>query len=216
MKIGVLGLHGRMGKMVAVCLQELRWDILELSFDKNILAKQLAQVDGVIEFSSPDAVDMLLDVATIPCVLASTGISDALKEKIINKSKVFPVFYSANYAIGLNKLLFFLKKMQLDGSQAEIFETHHVHKKDAPSGTAILLKNELQITAPIISQREGEVFGEHEIHYHLDGESLMFKHEAKTRKIFAIGACEALKFLISKGPGLYSMKDLLEVFGGSS
>lgn len=213
MKVGVLGLKGRMGQIVEKELRSLKWECVELSFDKEILAAQQNNLSGIIEFSSPEALKDLLDEIRVPCVLASTGLSEETRKKILEKSKVVPLFYSSNYSIGLNKLLYLLKNSDLKFTDAEIFETHHIHKKDAPSGTALLLKNELNIEKPIVSFREGEVFGEHEIHHHMLGETLIFKHVAKERNIFAKGAIEALNFLLNKKQGLYSMKDLLLVNG---
>lgn len=213
MKVGVLGIKGRMGQIVQKEISELKWECVELSFDKKILALQQEDLCGIIEFSSPDALKDLLEVIKVPCVLASTGLSEEIREKILEKSKDLPLFYSSNYSMGLNKLLYLLKNSSFKFTDAEIFETHHIHKKDAPSGTALFLKNELNIEKPIISYRVGEVFGEHEIHHHMCGETLIFKHVAKERSIFAKGAIQALNYLINKEPGLYSMKDLLLVNG---
>lgn len=213
MKVGVLGIKGRMGQIVQKELNEFKWECVELSFDKKTLAAQQEDLNGIIEFSSPEALKDLLEVIKVPCVIASTGLSDEVKMKILDKSKTLPLFYSSNYSIGLNKLLYLLKNSDLKFTDAEIFETHHIHKKDAPSGTALLLKKELNIGKPIVSFREGEVFGEHEIHHHMFGETLIFKHVAKERCIFAKGAIEALNFLLNKEPGLYSMKDLLLLNG---
>jgi 4-hydroxy-tetrahydrodipicolinate reductase len=213
MRVGVLGLKGRMGQIVQRKLIEMNWECIELSFDKDTFLKQQEGLDGIIEFSSSEALDKLLDMFKVPSILASTGLSSHLKEKILEKSQHLPLFYSSNYSLGLNKLLLILQSAGLDASKAKIFETHHIHKKDAPSGTALTLQKELNIDHPITSYREGEVFGEHEIHYVLEGEILIFKHVAKNRDIFALGACNALKFLLLQKPGLYSMKDLLQVKG---
>lgn len=213
MRVGILGLKGRMGQVLEKQLLKLGWICVELSFDKHKLAKQQEGLDGIIEFSSKEALSDLLDVATVPCVLASTGLTEALREKILSKSQKIPLFYSANFSLGLNKMLYLLKDAELNEASAKIFETHHIHKKDAPSGTALLLQQELNILEPITSKREGDVFGQHEIHYHFEDETLIFKHVAHNRDIFAKGACQALKFLILQQPGLYSMKDLLGVKG---
>lgn len=213
MKIGVLGLKGRMGQILQKEMSHLNWECLELCFDKNKLIEQQEGLDGIIEFSSKEALSELIDAVNVPCVLASTGLTDEIKEKILLKSQKVPIFYSANFSMGFNKLLYILKSAGLDPLNAEIFERHHIHKKDAPSGTALTLKKELNIPKEIISIREGEVFGEHEIHYYLEGETLIFKHIAENRNIFAIGACRALKFLVDKKPGLYGMQDLLNTNG---
>lgn len=215
MKVGVLGSKGKMGQKVMAQLIAHNIEFCELSFDKDSLRQEQVGLDGIIEFSSPSGLETLLEVATVPCVLASTGLSEDLKEKILSKSQMLPIFYSANYSVGLNQLISFLKYLNLDPNCLEIFETHHVHKKDAPSGTALMLQKELNILRPIVSIREGEVFGEHEIHYQMDGEKLVFKHIAQNRDLFAKGALLALKFLVDKDPGLYSMGDLTRYCGDS-
>lgn len=213
MKVGILGLKGKMGQAVEKQLLKLNWSYSELSFDKDKLTKQQQGLDGIIEFSSKEALSDLLDVAAVPCVLASTGLTEPLKEKIFTKSQNIPLFYSANFSLGLNKLLDFLKQTKFTDAKAKIFETHHIHKKDAPSGTALMLQKELNVIEPITSLRQAEVFGEHEVHYQFEDETLIFKHVAHNRDVFAKGACEALKFLILQKPGLYTMKDLLHSKG---
>lgn len=120
-----------------------------------------------------------------------------------------PVFYSSNYSLGLFKLIQILKSSDLNHLEATIEETHHVHKKDAPSGTSLMLKDKLSVQTEIKSIREGDVFGVHTLFYKLDGETLSFTHTAESREIFAKGAISALNFLLKQPAGLYGMEELL-------
>jgi 4-hydroxy-tetrahydrodipicolinate reductase len=209
MKVGLLGHQGKMGKVLTQELAKIGWEVVSLSFDKKILKTELESCQVAIEFSSPKGLELLLEEALIPLVLASTGLEKRLQEKIIEKSLNLPIFYTANYSLGLNKLMLLLKEASLDHSKASISETHHIHKKDAPSGTAIMLKDFLHIQEPIVSLREKEVFGEHEITYNLEGEKLIFTHVALGREVFAQGVLAAAEFIKLKDKGLFSMKDLL-------
>jgi 4-hydroxy-tetrahydrodipicolinate reductase len=206
MKVGVLGYKGRMGQVVMDELTRKGHQAIALSQEN--LEKQLRECEGVIEFSSSSGVKLLLENAHCPLVLASTGLSEDLKKQIVEKSCQIPIFYTSNYSLGLFKLMLMLKQASLDPSSGVIVETHHQHKKDAPSGTALMLHEFLGFSNEIISHREGEVFGIHEIKYQLGNEVLTFKHEALNRGLFAHGSVEALNFLMSVAPGLYSMNDL--------
>ena len=150
-------------------------------------------------------------------VIGTTGLSAEDTEKIRAASAAIPVVLSPNMSVGVN-LLF---KMVADAAKTlgpeyaiEIVEAHHVHKKDAPSGTAkemarLIKDAKGDVEVPIESVREGEVVGEHTIIFDSDVDTLEITHSAKTRDIFAKGALQAAKFLAGKKPGLYSMKDVL-------
>jgi 4-hydroxy-tetrahydrodipicolinate reductase len=92
---------------------------------------------------------------------------------------------------------------------AGIVETHHIHKKDAPSGTAIALREALgDDSIEIESRREGEVVGDHRVRFTSTGESIEIAHSVADRRIFAEGAVVAARWLIHKPPGLYRMTDI--------
>ena len=147
-------------------------------------------------------------------------------------SEEIPVIYSRNYSLGINvmeKIVSELTKM-LDGFDIEIVEAHHNKKKDAPSGTALMLldavkkerdvseiydrikihemrnKNEVGIS----SIRAGTINGDHTVIFAGDSEILEIKHSAGSKNIFANGAIKAAKFLLGKEKGLYNFKDILE------
>ena len=101
----------------------------------------------------------------------------------------------------------------LENYKIDVTETHHVHKKDAPSGTALALaevmESEIKKKIPIRSIREGEIVGEHTVAFATAGERLEIKHVAFSRDAFAAGALEAAKWAARRKPGLYSMRDVL-------
>jgi 4-hydroxy-tetrahydrodipicolinate reductase len=126
--------------------------------------------------------------------------------------------FTSNFSVGVNVLFWLTRKAaQKLGRDfdAEIVETHHKMKKDAPSGTAKTLAEVLKATKktqseiPIHSIREGDVVGEHAVIFSGPSEQLELTHRAASREIFARGALRAAKWIINQPPGLYSMQDVL-------
>ena len=193
--------------------------------------------DVVIDFSNASAVDALVDYCVerkIPLVLCTTGLSNQLL-KVNEASSKVAVLRSANMSLGINTLLKLLKDaakvLAPAGFDIEIVEKHHNLKLDAPSGTAIALadaiKEELddsyyyvydrsqerKMREPkeigISAVRGGTIVGEHEVLFAGIDEVIEFKHTAYSKSIFAKGAIEAAKFLAGKGPGFYTMQDVI-------
>ena len=195
--------------------------------------------DVAVDFSTASAVDGLLDYCLqkrLPVVVCTTGLSEATKERIIEASKVIPVFQSANMSLGINLIARLVEKaaplLADAGFDIEIFERHHNKKIDAPSGTAILLAEAAkrglnddkyhfvtdrsgvrQKRKPeeigIQSLRGGTIVGEHELIFAGKDEVIEFVHKAYSKDVFATGAFKAARYLKDKPPGLYSMKDLM-------
>ena len=194
--------------------------------------------DVVIDFSNASAVDALVDYCVerkIPLVLCTTGLSNDQLLKVNEASSKVAVLRSANMSLGINTLLKLLKDaakvLAPAGFDIEIVEKHHNLKLDAPSGTAIALadaiKEELddsyyyvydrsqerKIREPkeigISAVRGGTIVGEHEVLFAGIDEVIEFKHTAYSKSIFAKGAIEAAKFLAGKGPGFYTMQDVI-------
>jgi len=188
------------------------------------------KVDCVIDFSAPNAVFSLLEYALkyhIPLVLATTGYDHKAKEQITKSSKHIPIFMSPNLSCGINaikKTALQLREKLKDNYDIEIIETHHRNKQDSPSGTALMLADALANTFPplnvtyqrkndgskraksdlcISSVRGGGVFGDHTIMFMSDSEVIEITHRALGRQIFAEGALEAARFIITKNPGIY-------------
>lgn len=199
------------------------------SFDHCIL-----DVDVVVDFSNPSALDGILNYAEktgAKVVLATTGHSVEQMERIKYSSKRVAIFHSANMSLGVNlacKLVGYASRFLTD-YDVEIVETHHHKKIDAPSGTALALAKEINKAKDnsldivvgrsngkrstndltIHSVRGGTVAGKHSVAYFGTGENLTISHEAENKDVFAKGALSAVRFLMSKETGLYGMNDLL-------
>jgi 4-hydroxy-tetrahydrodipicolinate reductase len=180
----------------------------------------IKEVDGLIDFSLPEATLEHLAYAfkfKKPIVIGTTGFSEEQKREIGLASKKIPILFSPNMSVGVN-LLFHLVKEAASwlppDYKVTMSEAHHVHKKDAPSGTAkflaqIVKEERGQEDLSIKSVREGEIIGDHEVVFESPWDTIKLSHSAKTRDIFVKGALEAMKFVVRKKPGLYNMADVL-------
>ena len=151
---------------------------------------------------------------------------------IYDAAKVIPLFFSANMSYGVALLLSLVKRAAalLPEDDVEIVETHHNHKADAPSGTAIMIANAISDTLggrPLVKGRNGiarrekgeigissirigSVVGKHEVMFSDGVETLTVTHEAHDKALFAAGAVRAATFLLGKEAGLYDMQSLVE------
>jgi len=154
-----------------------------------------------------------------PLVIATTAFSMADIEKINRLAMNIPVFMSGNFSVALHDFIetmkFYARKISLD-TDVQIVEYHHNQKKDAPSGTALMIKDAIldansaidseKIT--ICSIRGGNIFGEHEVIFaNCKDEVVTFKHQVSSREPFADGAIEVSKWIINRTNGLYNMDD---------
>jgi len=220
-KICVSGSKGKMGERIITLAKDDSGLEVSGAFDMGDDASSAVEgCDCLIEFTSPEAtMEHLALCAKLKkaIVIGTTGISVADQAKIKEASKDIPVVFSPNMSIGVNVLFKIVKEAaRALGSEynIEIIEAHHVHKKDAPSGTAKELDRVIKevkgdIRIPIESVREDEIVGEHTVTFDSPLDILEITHSAKTRDIFAKGALTAAKFLSGKKSGLYSMKDVL-------
>ncbi|MBY0469791.1 4-hydroxy-tetrahydrodipicolinate reductase [bacterium] len=201
--IGLLGASGRMGSQIAGLVRS------EFSKTAKITAlvsqddpmDPLLKTDVVIDFSARPATLELVKAALaakgkLPCfVIGTTGFTDSEKKKIASLAEKAPVMMASNFSTGVLALLEALRelspKLLKADFHASIHETHHVHKKDSPSGTALTLQKAIDKDVPIESLREGEVIGTHEIIFKGPGETLRISHIAEDRTIFARGAIRA-------------------------
>ncbi|MCQ2409743.1 MAG: 4-hydroxy-tetrahydrodipicolinate reductase [Clostridia bacterium] len=192
-------------------------------------------VDCIIDFSNHACTKYLLDFAVknnLPLVLATTGQTEEEKESIKKASEKIPLFYSANYSMGIAILTELAKKTAalMPDAEIEIIEKHHDRKVDAPSGTALALADAIKEVRPdcytkngrdgsskrgqneigIHSVRLGNIVGEHEVIIGTQNQTITLKHEAHSRALFAEGALCAAAFLMGKPAGLYDMKKMLE------
>lgn len=176
--------------------------------------------DVLIDFTTPDATMEHLDAALKykkAIVIGTTGFSEYQTSRIWEAAKEIPIVFSPNMSIGVT-LLFRLVKEAAEklskGYRVRIIEAHHIHKKDAPSGTAKMLAKiikEAWMRDPddIKSIREGEIVGDHKVAFESPYDTIELSHSAKTRDIFAQGALSAAKFIAGKRPKLYDMQDVL-------
>ncbi|MDP2939115.1 MAG: 4-hydroxy-tetrahydrodipicolinate reductase [Candidatus Omnitrophota bacterium] len=193
-------------------------DICDIKIESD--PKAIRKADILIEFSTPEATLEHLDICLKykkAMVVGTTGFSDEQKEKIKQAAKLIAIVFSPNMSLGVN-LLFRLvketaKKLSSD-YETKIIEAHHIHKKDAPSGTAkqlaeIIKEAKKEEAKDIKSIREGEIVGDHQVIFDSHFDTIELRHSAKTRDIFAQGALAAAKWIYTKKPGLYSMQDVL-------
>lgn len=188
-------------------------------------ASATADADVLIEFTVPEATLAHAKAAAarrVPMVIGTTGLTPAQMDRLKACAAKTPIFWSPNMSLGvllLRRLLAesaeFLKAVGLDRTvKFQLSETHHVHKKDAPSGTAKQLRDDLAASfrrpaaqLAIESKREGEIVGLHRVQLTIGDERLVLEHEALSRAIFARGALVVAKFLGARGrkPGFYTM-----------
>ncbi len=192
--------------------------------------------DVMIDFTLPEATMNHLQICADhlkPIVIGTTGFSQSNLEVIKNTAKKIPVLLSGNMSLGVNVLAATVKKISdlLNSDwDAEVIETHHKQKIDAPSGTAKMLINAIsgknrsetvnhfsvgenrksgQIGISVI--RGGGVIGEHEVRFISNNEELCFSHRAFNRSLFAQGAVFAALKLSNMQPGFYDMQDILNI-----
>lgn len=225
-RTGLLGATGRMGQHVQGGLGGEKDFQLAVAVGKGDALEPLLNCEVVIDFSLPDALSSYLDLALagkkkLPAlVTGTTGLDAATKKKLGLYAKRAAVLQATNFSIGVHYMTQILKavtpKLHAFGFSTSIAETHHVHKKDKPSGTALTLQAAVQHPgvepAPITSQRKGEVIGEHTVMFETEAEAIIFHHSARERSVFARGAVECARFVAGKKPGLYSLEDAFGEF----
>lgn len=246
-RILLSGCSGKMGKVI--CNAVLNFPNLVIAagvdratdFDKfpvySSPEKCETEVDVILDFSRPDALDGLLSMAkekNLPVIFCTTGYSEEQLTKIKEASMELPVFRSANMSIGINVVNNVLRNISAflyNNYDIEIIEKHHNQKVDAPSGTALLLADTIKAAIPEetmynfgrdgIAKREhkeigihairgGNIVGDHEVIFAGAGEVIEIKHSAISREVFAVGALKACEYMYGKGSGLYNMDDVIK------
>jgi 4-hydroxy-tetrahydrodipicolinate reductase len=238
MKIALIG-YGKMGHMIEEMAQQRGHEIvlrIRSNNTQDFTQQGIAHADAAIEFTGPDSawenVKKCLDFG-IPVVSGSTGWNDQLKAaENYCREKNGSFLHASNFSIGVNiffevnQLLAKLMEGQTD-YDVTVKEIHHTQKKDAPSGTAVSLAE--QILSPlsrkkkwvnrpaaspaelsIISERIDPAAGTHEIRYSSDVDDIAIIHTAHNRKGFALGALSAAEYISDK-KGIFSMKDVLHL-----
>ena len=236
-KIGIHGALGKMGKEVATVISHQNNCDLAYSYSKtqgNLHTLCLLS-DIIIDFSAPDAVIALIDEALktqTKLVIGTTGFTQEHHTKMLEASKKIAIFYSPNMSIGIALLNMLANKADLilQDYEVDILDIHHANKKDAPSGTALMLGQNISKVRNVdfvkhdhingsrpngaigfCSIRSGNALAENQVMLTGSGESIILSHKAQNRNIFASGALTAALRLSLMQPGLYGMKDILHL-----
>ena len=250
--IAITGCMGRMGQQLIksatkdkstklVTITENRIINKKISGIKPELntKKALGRANVIIDFTTPKCTFDILNIASKlnkRVVIGTTGFTKKEEEIIKKFSKKIPILKAGNMSLGINLLMYLteIASASLGNNYlSKVFEVHHKHKKDHPSGTALMLgkgiadgknkdfykmmgkkylnKKNFPYGKKINfnSIRKGEIIGEHEVTFSSGKEIITLNHEAFDRALYSEGAITAAKWLINKKPGLYSMRNLL-------
>ena len=250
--LAISGCLGRMGQQLIKSVRANKdFNLVTLTENKTINKKiagiklnlntneAFKNTDVIIDFTIPNCTLDILKIASKlkkRLVIGTTGFSQ--KEELLIKkfSKKIPILKAGNMSLGVNLLMYLTEvasKSLNDEYLSKVFEVHHKHKKDYPSGTALMLGKGIangrkkdfynlmgkkflnKKTFPygkkinFNSIRKGEIIGEHEVTFSSGKEIIKLNHEAFDRALYSDGALTAARWLINKKPGLYSMRDLL-------
>lgn len=222
-RIAIAG-AGRMGQAIAVSVDASADLELAGIWKRGAdLESIVSTANVIVDFSLPAATDEVLAAALLhhkPLVCGVSGLNESQMQNLAGAARGVPVVYDRNMSLGIAVL----QRAVKDAAAAlgpefaiEISETHHIHKKDAPSGTALKLgeaiaqaRGEADTGAlHFESQRVGEVPGDHEVVMRSSTERLNFGHSVTTRQVFVDGALRAMRWIVDQPPGFYSMSDVL-------
>ena len=250
--LAISGCLGRMGQQLIKSLRSNKNFKLVTLTENRSIKKKIAGIspDLNTELAFKKA-DMIIDFTIPKCTLQILKIASKLKKKVVigttgftNKEELLikkystkiPILKAGNMSMGVNLLMYLTEiasKSLNEEYLSKVFEVHHKHKKDYPSGTALMLgkgiadgknKNLYNLIGKKFlnkksfpyskkinfnSIRKGEIIGEHEVTFSSGKEIIKLNHEAFDRTLYSDGALTAAKWLISRKPGLYSMRDLL-------
>ena len=208
-RISLIAPDGRMGKAIAAAVAE----------DSHFAIDQ-DHGDVLVDFSAPAALETSLERAmssAVPILIGTTGLNEAADKAIVAASRQVAILRAANTSVGVAVLADLVERAaKALGPEwdIQISETHHRHKVDAPSGTALMLGAAAERArgsgvAGYASVRGGTVAGDHDVLFLGPDERLILSHRAESRMIFARGALAAAAFLAGKPAGLYSMRDVI-------
>jgi|TARA_B110000263_G_scaffold161096_1_gene140073 4-hydroxy-tetrahydrodipicolinate reductase len=250
--LAITGCHGRMGRqLIKSSKTNKNFKLVTLTENKPLNKKisgikltlntdqAFMRSDVIIDFTIPKCTLEILKIASKhkkKVVIGTTGFNKKQESLIKKYSKKIPILKAGNMSLGINLLMYLTEiasKSLSDDYLSKVFELHHKHKKDYPSGTALMLgkgiaygknknfdsligkkflnKNSFPYGGKINfnSIRKGEIIGEHEVKFSNGKEIITLNHEAFDRALYSEGALIAAKWLSNKKAGLYSMRDLL-------
>jgi 4-hydroxy-tetrahydrodipicolinate reductase len=238
-QIGVIGAQGRMGQAIIAAIAEAGLDFAGGADQGDDVAALAAKADIMIDFSAPAALEGNLDACIAndtPIIIGTTGLEERHHYLIDNAGQSIAVLQTGNTSLGVTLLSALVKQAAAalgDDWDIEIVETHHRHKVDAPSGTALLLgeaaakgrgveldkvsdKGRDGITGArkpgtigFASLRGGSVAGDHSVLLATEHEQITLSHRAENRALFARGAVKAATWLKGRDAGRYGMADVL-------
>jgi len=251
-KLAISGCMGRMGKQLIESSKKDKDFQLTVLTENKVINKKISGVklglnneqaflktDVIIDFTIPKCTLEILEIATKlkkKVVIGTTGFTKKEEDLIKNYAKKITILKAGNMSVGINLLMYLAEitsKSLNNKFLSKVFEVHHRHKKDHPSGTALMLgkgiadgqnksldkligkkflnKKSFPYGKKINfnSLRKGEVIGEHEVRFSSGKEIITLNHEAFDRTLYSEGALTAAKWLINKKPGLYSMRNVL-------
>jgi 4-hydroxy-tetrahydrodipicolinate reductase len=234
MKLAILG-YGKMGKTVEEIAKSRDHEIVYISSGELDIT-HLKKAEVAIDFSIPEAAFTNISAClenNVAIVSGTTGWLDNYEEATkICKANSGRFLYASNFSVGVNvffELNSYLAKMMsgLEEYNVKLKEIHHLEKKDAPSGTAISLAEQIieetnykswnhppkaeVASIPIEAEREAGIFGFHDVTYDSKIDTITISHNAKSRKGFAHGAVVAAEWILNQSEGVYSMKDVLQL-----
>ena len=250
--LAITGCLGRMGNhLIKSTLRNKAFKLVALTENKNVNRKisgikptlniknTFERSDIIIDFTIPECTLQILEIASKlkkRVVIGTTGFSKKEENLIKKYSKTIPILKAGNMSLGVNLLMYLTEitsKSLGVNFLSKVYEVHHKHKKDYPSGTAIMLgkgiatgkgKDFYKLIGKkyynkksfpygnkinFNSLRKGEVVGEHEVRFSNGKEIIRLNHESFDRTLYSEGALTAAKWLMKKKPGLYSMRDVL-------
>ena len=251
-KLAVTGCMGRMGREIIKSAKlDKNFKLIALTENKKInkkingikidlnSEKAFKNVNLIIDFTIPKCTFQVLRIASKlkkRVIIGTTGFTKNEEIKIKKFSKKIPILKAGNMSLGINLLMYLTEIASSSLGKnflSKIFEVHHKHKKDYPSGTALMLGKGIAVgknknfdnligkkylnkksfpygkKINFNSLRKGEIIGEHEVKFSSGKEIITLNHEAFDRTLYSEGALTAAKWLINKKPGLYSMRDLM-------
>ena len=238
MKIAILGAAGRMGRKLCELAPEAGLEVVSrVDVAEGFDHEWPADTEGVIDFSHHTALPPAIAKAAaagIPYVIGTTGVMPEEQQAVDAAAKKIPVVQSGNYSLGVNLLLALVNRAaSVLGPEydIEITEMHHRHKKDAPSGTALMLAKSAAAGRGVVEEftygrcgdtgerprgeiaihalRGGSVVGDHTVMFAGELERVELTHKAQDRSAFAAGALKALAWAKGRAPGIYTMQDVL-------
>ena len=238
MKIAIVGAAGRMGRKLVELAAEAGLDVVaQVDVAGGYARDWPAETEGVIDFSCHAGVPAFVEKAAaagIPYVIGTTGLTEAEQARVNAAATRIPVVQSGNYSLGVNLLLELVQKAASvlgPDYDVEIAEMHHRHKKDAPSGTALMLAKAAAAGRGVADDfvygrrgdvgerpvgeiaihalRGGSVVGDHTVMFAGELERVELVHKAQDRAAFAAGALKALVWAKGRAPGIYTMRDVL-------